>query len=289
MVTLKQLFLETKQILELSGIESAEFDAMQIIGKYTGFDRGALLYYGENPIRDEIAGKVIADIEQRSTGVPLQYLLGIWEFMSLDFKVGPGVLIPRQDTETLCELVIARLCALSEGKLLDLCTGSGCVAISALYYARNAGADALDISADALEYARANARINQVEERIRFFTGDIRQAPAAELAAERYDVICANPPYIRSGDLRALQKELDYEPEGALDGGEDGLDCYRAIAVHWIGLLKEDGMLLLEVGVGQDEPVSQILEDAGFHDVMALKDLTGINRVICAAGLQKRA
>ena len=172
--------------------------------------------------------------------------------------------------------------------MLDLCTGSGCVAISALYYVRSASADALDISAAALDYARINAGVNQVGERIRFFTGDIRKAPPTEMSAQRYDVICANPPYIKSDDLRQLQRELDYEPEAALDGGEDGLDCYRAIAQNWVSLLKADGMLFLEVGVGQDEAVSALLHERGFNDVLALKDLNGINRVVCAAGLTQQ-
>ncbi len=286
MVTLKQLFAETKQILALSGIESAEFDALQLIGKYTGFDRTSILYYGENPVKDDIAHKIITEVEKRSSGVPLQYLLGMWEFMSLDFKVGPGVLIPRQDTETLCELIIAKMSKVKSGRLLDLCTGSGCIAVSVAYYARGVLCDGLDISNDALSYAKANAKINGVDDRVSFYEGDIRHEPIEEILAKRYDVLCANPPYIRRADLDALQKELDYEPDIALDGGEDGLDYYRAILKNWITLLKDDGMLFFEIGVGQDEQVSDLLSKAGFEDVMALKDLTGINRVVCAANLK---
>lgn len=229
----------------------------------------ANIEYRDYPLfRDVVFPKKYAEIlgqysEERLKNTPIQYILGEWEFMGLTFCTRPCALIPRQDTETLCEE------ALSFGgdSVLDMCCGTGCIGIS---LAKLGGMKAAfsDISPDCIALARENAALNGVEGE--FFLGDL-----FENVTGKYFLICSNPPYIPSGDIPSLQKEVQNEPMLALDGGDDGLDIYRRIAQQYKDYLLPGGHLLLEVGKDQAQDVMAI-----FGGGYAVKDLCGVERVV---------
>lgn len=204
-------------------------------------------------------------------GEPIQYVLGETEFMSLKFKVTPSVLIPRQDTETLVEWAIQKID--KNSCVLDLCTGSGCIAISVKKYT-NAFVTALDISEDALKIAEQNAVLNNTE--ITFIKGDAHIFDELE----NLDFVLSNPPYIESDVVSGLDKKVkDYEPRIALDGGKDGLDFYKNIANNSKKMLKNDGFLAVEIGYNQAKAVSDIFNKV-FGNSVVLKDLCGNDRVV---------
>ncbi len=200
---------------------------------------------------------------ERLKGTPIQYVLGEWEFMGLTFHTRPCALIPRQDTETLCEEALR----IGGGSVLDMCCGTGCIGIS---LARLGGMEVAfsDISSECIALTRENATMNGVAGR--FFQGDL-----FENVIGKYSLICCNPPYIPSTDIPSLQREVLWEPLLALDGGDDGLELYRRIALDYKKHLLPGGHLLLEVGCGQAEQVMEI-----FGGGYALKDLCGIERVV---------
>ena len=216
-------------------------------------------------------------LRKRAEHVPLQYIVGETEFMGLKFKVNSSVLIPRQDTETLVEEALK---VVRPGmRVLDLCTGSGCIAISLAVKGGFESVTATDLSKEALKVAERNARTHQVP--IRFFQGDLFSAlPQSE--EKTFDVITSNPPYIPTAVIATLEPEVrEHEPMMALDGTEDGLKFYRQIAKEAGSWLKLGGSIYLEIGYDQGEAVSGLLKDAGFTNVRVVKDLPGKDRVVC--------
>ncbi len=217
-------------------------------------------------------------IAKRASRIPLQQILGSQEFMGLDFFVNEHVLIPRQDTETLVELVLQEQQS-TEKKLLDLCTGSGCIAISLAVKGGYESVTATDLSEEALKVAERNAKAHQKE--IIFRQGDLFTAlPQSE--AGTFDIITSNPPYIPTAVIATLEPEVrEHEPMMALDGTEDGLKFYRQIAKKAGTWLKPGGVIYLEIGYDQGEAVSGLLREAGFDKVRVVKDLPGKDRVVC--------
>lgn len=217
-------------------------------------------------------------ITKRASRIPLQQILGSQEFMGLDFFVNEHVLIPRQDTETLVELVLQEQQS-TEKKLLDLCTGSGCIAISLAVKGGYESVTATDLSEEALKVAERNAKAHQKE--IIFRQGDLFTAlPQSE--AGTFDIITSNPPYIPTAVIATLEPEVrEHEPMMALDGTEDGLKFYRQIAKQAGTWLKPGGAIYLEIGYDQGEAVSGLLREAGFDKVRVVKDLPGKDRVVC--------
>lgn len=207
-------------------------------------------------------------VQRRLSGEPLQYILGEWEFMGLPFEVGPGALIPRQDTETLCEAALTWLKTRPGASVLDLCCGTGCIGVS---LAKLGGAKAAfaDISRSALALARRNARKNGVDGA--FYESDLLAAvPGA------YDLIACNPPYLSAEEMEHCQKELTFEPTLALFGGADGLDFYRRLATEWQDHVRPGGLLLMEIGANQGPAVREL-----FPGARILKDICGLDRVAC--------
>ena len=204
--------------------------------------------------------------------VPLQYILGTQEFMGLTFMVNDNVLIPRQDTETLVEQVLKELP--EGGRFLDLCTGSGCIAISVKTMAPAAEVTASDVSKTAITVAKENARrLNTV---IDWEVSDLFTAVTGT-----YDLIASNPPYIPTADIETLMPEVrDFEPHLALDGFEDGLHYYRKIVPEAMDYLKDGGALLVEIGCDQAEAVQRIFSEAGYDEIHIVKDLAGNDRVV---------
>ena len=217
-------------------------------------------------------------IAKRASRIPLQQILGSQEFMGLEFYVNEHVLIPRQDTETLVELVLQEQQG-REKKLLDLCTGSGCIAISLAVKGGYESVTATDLSEEALKVAERNAKTHQ--KKIIFRQGDLFSAlPRTE--AGTFDIITSNPPYIPTAVIATLEPEVrEHEPMMALDGTEDGLRFYRQIAQEAGTWLKPGGAIYLEIGYDQGEAVSGLLREAGFDKVRVVKDLPGKDRVVC--------
>jgi release factor glutamine methyltransferase len=219
-------------------------------------------------------------VKKRTERVPLQYITGEQEFMGLPFRVNSNVLIPRQDTETLVEEALK--VTLPGMKVIDMCTGSGCVLISILKNVHGATGAGYDISKQAIIVAKENAKRNDVAavfERSNLFE---------DVPNEKVDVIVANPPYIPTAEIPVLMPEVaQFEPHLALDGGEDGLDCYRRIVAQCGDYLNPGGHLLLEIGYDQGEAVTAMLRENGYADVCVVKDLTGHDRVVKGSWIPK--
>lgn len=215
--------------------------------------------------------KFLSFIRKRISGKPYAYVVGHKEFMKLNFKVNECVLIPRADTEVLVENAID----LQKLKILDMCTGSGCIAISLAKYIKNSCVDAVDISKSALEVARENATKNNVE--VNFIESNL-----FENVTSTYDLIVSNPPYIPTTDISSLQIEVQNEPFIALDGGADGLDFYKIISQKARKHLNIGGVLMLEIGFDEAKSVRTLLKDYGYKNIEVMRDLNGNDRVIKA-------
>jgi release factor glutamine methyltransferase len=218
-------------------------------------------------------------VERRLKGEPPAYIVGSWEFYSLPLCITRDVLIPRVDTEILAKAAIERLNNDDSPRILDLCTGSGCVGLAIASNVPNSKVTLLDNSENAVKIAKLNARI--LGHTVTCVTADVLQPPAPQLGS--FDMIVCNPPYIQSSDIDKLDESVkNFEPLSALDGGEDGLTFYRAVVKSWSKLIKDDGYLLFEVGEGQLDAVRNICLEADFAVEEVIRDTGGIDRVIVA-------
>jgi release factor glutamine methyltransferase len=237
-----------------------------------GVNRIALITQSERVLTDDEAQRFAALVQRRLAGEPIAYIVGQREFFGLPFEVGSAVLIPRPDTELLVELTLERLPP--QGRVLDMGTGSGAIAVSLAHTRKDADVTALDVSADALAVAQRNAANNGA--RVSFLQSDWYAALAG---APRFDVIASNPPYIASGDHHLSEGDLRYEPVGALTDHADGLAALRIIIAGAPAHLTAQGWLLMEHGYDQAEAVRALLADAGYTEVQSWRDLAGIERV----------
>lgn len=260
------------RILELAGIEEAENDAWLLLSKECKMDRTAYYMHMKDEILPEQLNEYKGLIKKRAERVPLQYITGEQEFMGLTFHVNSNVLIPRQDTETLVEEAIKLV---EPGmSILDMCTGSGCIIISILKKCSSIQGTGSDISKQALNVAKENAKLNNV-------AVDFERSDMFENLSDKYDMIVSNPPYIRSDVVPTLMPEVcEFEPLDALDGHEDGLYFYRKIIKECKSFLKDDGKILFEIGNDQGQAVSDMLTYAGFRNVRVIKDLAHNDRVV---------
>ena len=260
------------RILELAGIGEAENDAWLLLSKECKMNRTAYYMHMKDEILPEQLNEYKGLIKKRAERVPLQYITGEQEFMGLTFHVNSNVLIPRQDTETLVEEAIKLV---EPGmSILDMCTGSGCIIISILKKCSGIQGTGSDISKQALNVAKENAKLNNV-------AVDFERSDMFENLSDKYDMIVSNPPYIRSDVVPTLMPEVcEFEPLDALDGHEDGLYFYRKIIKECKSFLKEDGKILFEIGNDQGQAVSDMLTYAGFRNVGVIKDLAHNDRVV---------
>lgn len=264
---------EAKQRLKAAGIEPYGFEARQIIRHITGYDNQQIMMkYNEQltPLQLTFFNDVLA---RREKHYPLQYLLGTWSFYGLDFFVGDGVLIPRADTETLTDTALEFLKDKNGARMLDLCAGSGCIAISVCKNA-DVTADAVEKYDIPFEYLQKNikkhgVRVNAVQDDVFSFEPTVK-----------YDIIVSNPPYVSAAEMEEIDTETSFEPDTALYGGEDGLMFYRLIAGRYVNYIKHGGMLAVEVGYKQARQVSEIFKAAGLENVGTKKDTGGIQRVV---------
>lgn len=275
MISCKEALQCAVELLVNAGVPDAEIDAWYLFEHVTGMNRSAYFLHKEEELPKEQAERLAELSKQRAKRIPLQYITGSQEFMGYSFLVSPATLIPRQDTEVLVEEVSR----VAEGKsVLDLCTGTGCIILSLAKMCRLTKAVGTDISEEAIETAKKNAK--RLEADAKFFCGDLYNAVPA---GERFDILVSNPPYIPSAVIETLMPEVkEHEPMSALDGEEDGLAFYRKIIMEANKFLTEKGQIFFEIGCEQGADVSELLRQNGFENIRVLKDLAGLDRVVSA-------
>jgi release factor glutamine methyltransferase len=272
--TVLKILQWTADYLSQKGVESGRRDAELLLCSTLDLDRVGLYLNYDRPLSPAELGVFREQVGRRARREPLQHILGRAEFWSLPFRVTPAVLIPRADTEVLVEEALKRLAG--PCSILDVGTGSGAIAIALAHELPAAVVTAVDISAEALAVAAENARANSVEGRVVFHQVDLGALPGGP-----YDLIVANPPYIPEGEIPELMPEVRvFEPHLALNGGGDGLECYRRLLPAAATCLKPGGWLLLEVGCGQAPQVLDLLRQSGFDQCFTARDLAKIERVV---------
>ena len=276
-MTIKQALIKGVTVLKLEKISTPKLKARLLLQYVLKKPRQYLIVYDNQKLTDKEEQEYIKYIELLTQGEPIEHITHQKEFMKLNFYVDENVLIPRQDTEVLVEEVMKIAKKIRARKILDLCTGSGAIAISLAKYLENIQLTALDISGKALDIAIANAKNNHVQDKITFVESNLFQ----DLGQEKYDIIVSNPPYIRRKEIETLDKEVRREPRLALDGGEDGLDFYRNIIDKGYEYLKYGGYICLEIGYDQKEEVMKIIKDKKqYIETYCKKDLYDNDRVV---------
>ena len=260
--------------LEKAGIETPEYDAQILLEHFCSVRPHELLFFRE---KDFDSAELRSAVEKRASRYPLQYIIGSWSFMTEEYEVNEHCLIPRQDTELLVETAIEALP--ENANFIDLCTGSGCVAVSTLAARPDCRATAADLFPETLALAKRNAEKNGVADRYSPILADVLSEPSEDVKARApFDAVLSNPPYIQSHVVKTLSPEVGYEPEAALDGGRDGLDFYRAILKFYTPLLSPDGFFAFEIGYDQGRDLNTLAAENGFC-CKILSDLSGNDRV----------
>lgn len=270
-LTLKEALAKAVDKLQQMEVPDADIDAWYLLSYVTRLDRAAFFLHGEEPMAEPDMIRYRDLVTKRGERIPLQHLTGEQEFMGLDFHVNEHVLIPRQDTECLVERVLPYV----DGKrVLDVCTGSGCIAIAIAKLGKPLIVHGVDISEEALAVARQNA--TELNASVELFAGDLMTKMDGQ-----YDVIVSNPPYIPPSVIEGLMPEVRlHEPMLALDGGQDGLEFYRRIAGQAVTRLAPNGRLFLEIGCEQAAAVAEILQKQGYREVQVFQDLAGKDRIV---------
>ena len=257
--------------LREAGIEDPQRDALLLSSAIEGVSEASLLCDRDRPLT---SGKLAEAVRRRAAREPLQYILGTWEFMGLPHRVSPSCLIPRADTELLTEFAISELP--TGGRLLDLCTGSGCIAIAVAHYRPDAIVTAVEKYPETLACARINAELNGVGDRVRLLLGDVTDKDGVPQDG-RFDMIVSNPPYVTAEEMETLEPELSHEPRAALTDGGDGLSILSAVVENYVPLLSPGGIMAVEHGSLQGGAVRKMMEKYGC--VTTLRDLGGRERV----------
>lgn len=273
-MTYREALLSGEKILDMAQIVDAKNDAWLLMEMVCKIDKTFYYVHMDEEIAADEMKEYESVLKKRAERVPLQYITGEQEFMGLTFRVNSNVLIPRQDTETLVEEALNL--AKPGMRILDMCTGSGCIIISILKNKTDIKGVGCDISKQALIVAKENAKLNNVS--VAFEHSDL-----FENIDGKFDMIVSNPPYIRSAEIPSLMPEVaQFEPIKALDGSEDGLEFYRRIIKESKNYLNTDGYIIFEIGNDQGEAVSNMLTYAGYNNVRVIKDLAHNDRVVCA-------
>ncbi len=275
-------------MLAAAGVESSRFDTDCLFEDILGADKPELIIHGDREIPEPAADRLMAAAEKRCMGIPLQYILGKWEFYGRGFFVGEGVLIPRPDTEILVERVIEHFAAQGNDspEICDLCSGTGCIAVTLKKEIPKAKVHAVELSSEAMPYLVKNIQANGAD--VKIIKGDVCDGRILENFADpedigefrRIDAIVSNPPYLTDSEMNELSREVSHEPEIALRGGTDGLKFYRVISVLWREILRDGGLMAFEIGYEQGNAVKELLERSGYENVSVFKDLAGNDRVV---------
>lgn len=282
--TYRELYEEGRRILEQAGLPDAALDARFLLEEVCGTNLQTLLVFPEKKVTEEEVNQYRAFVQRRKDREPTAMILGEWDFMGLTFRLNKSTLIPEQDTEVLVETALEELKRRGSGeaplRILDLCTGSGCILLSLLHELRNAGGLGTDLSEEALEAARENAVRLGLQERAAFRQGDLWE-PVGD---ERFDLIVSNPPYVPTDVIPTLEPEVRCgEPYAALDGGEDGLVFYRRILKEAAGHLKPSGIIIVESGFDEAAQIAALMQDQKLRGIRTVKDYGGLDRVVLGA------
>ena len=278
-ITYNNLYLDIRQQLRKAGIEAATLEARELVCFGTGKSREDLARDGGLYASPELESQVRSLVDRHLAGEPVAYLIGEWEFHGLPIVVTPDVLIPRMDTEVLVDAALRVLVGRKmNARILDLCSGSGCIGCALAHELPAARVVMVDISEEALAVSKENLRRNHQNRTICLRADALEKPP---MGIGTFDLIVSNPPYVASMDILTLDSSVrDYEPLGALDGGEDGLMFYRAIIHHCTQILRPGGWLMFEVGEDQADAVMALMTEEKYTDVTALEDTAGIRRVV---------
>ena len=277
-MTLNAVYKQGEKLLKEANIPDADFDSLYLLEHFFGTDRTALILHGDKTADESLCERFFSAVEERKTGKPLQYIVGKWNFMGYDFYVGEGVLIPRDDTEIVVEAALDFLKDIKNPRVIDLCSGSGAIAVSIAKMFPSSAVVALEYSDLAVEYLKKNIELNGADN-VRVFKGDVTKC-YEDFENGIFDLVISNPPYIESEEIDTLQPELQFEPRMALDGGKDGLYFYRIISEKWSCKVKKGGMIAFEVGEEQFEPVAELVKKCGFENVTYRLDLQGYKRTV---------
>lgn len=277
-MTWSEVYKKAESILKREYKDTYKYEIYSTLKYCFNISKIDLIMKKDEAVEPEVQKKLFDIIKLRTEHVPLQYILGYWYFMDLKFKVGEGVLIPREDTEVLVRKSLDYLQNVESPKIIDLCSGSGCVAISVK---KNLGEKsevyAAELSQIAFSYLQENIFLNECK--VTAINGDVFKI-SSDFQDEFFDAVISNPPYIKTGDLSCLQEEVKKEPRLALEGGEDGLYFYKNICKTWIPKLKSGGMIAFEVGFDQAQDVKTIMENYGIKAIRIFKDINNIDRAV---------
>lgn len=278
--TYNDLYLDTRALLRKAGVDMAQLEARELVCYAADKTREQFLRDMSLYASAAVETRLKELIARRLAGEPVAYIIGEWEFYGLTLDISREVLIPRPDTELLAQRAIDLVSKAGEGaRVLDLCAGSGCIGLAVAQNAPNCRVVLADLSEDALRICKSNVRRCNLNARVTTVRADALEVPAPALWD--FDVIVCNPPYIPSGDIPGLDVSVrDYEPWSALDGGEDGLDFYRAISAKWASALRLGGSLIFEVGIHQAPDVEKIMAAHGFENIVTTPDPAGIWRMV---------
>lgn len=277
-MTLSELYRKARLDFRNAEIDSPQYDAMCLIEHFFGVNRAELVVKGDKSPKAEIEAEFLTAVEKCSSGYPLQYILGEWTFMDIPLFVGEGVLIPRDDTEILVREAIKRVRGVENPKIIDLCSGTGAVAIALAKAYPKAEILAVELSDKAFSYLKENLKRNACEN-IKAIKGDIFRL-YEEFSASEFDAVLSNPPYIKTDIIATLAKEVQHEPKLALDGGKDGMIFYNSIIENWKGKVKRNGFIGVEIGEDLTNEIVKLFKENNFKDVYVLKDMAGLDRAV---------
>jgi release factor glutamine methyltransferase len=280
---LSELYLETRRLLsQTEDTQTASLVARNLLCNITGKTQEEFLSQLDRYADDAVIGKLAAAVLRVRAGEPLAYVLGQWDFYGMTLQVTPSVLIPRDDTCAVTELAIGKALFLDQSpRILDLCTGSGCIGLAIAHRVKDARVTLADISKEAIAVAKKNMTLQKLSSRVSCVIADALDVPAAFLG--KFDMIVSNPPYITTQEMQELPDSVaNYEPQLALHGGEDGLDFYRSIAQNYKNALKPGGYLCFEFGMGQGDAVCEILKINGYTVLERSSDYNARERAVIA-------
>lgn len=281
--TYSEMYISLRNRLRDAGIEAAALEARLIAATAAGKSTEKLLRDMRYYATDEVERRAEEMVQRRLAGEPVAYITGVWEFRGLPMEVSRDVLIPRIDTEVLAELAIKYLRGTGrlDARVLDLCSGTGCIGCAIAAELPRVRVVLADVSPEAMEISRRNVSRNGLDGRISFLPADVMKLPP--LMTGSFDLVVSNPPYIPTVEIMTLDPSVrDYEPVWALDGGEDGLDFYRAILKNWALVIRQGGELMFEVGEDQAERVKDLMRMAGLREARSFPDTQNIQRVVAA-------
>lgn len=278
-MTAKELFDKIKSVLSENSIDNYENEAYFIIEKALNVTRTQLLFKLGDTVNEEEKVLAYSIAKKRISGIPIQYCIGEWDFFGETYNVGPGVLIPRPETEELCEIVINELKNKSGAVVFDLCSGSGCIGITVKNNVPDSKVYLVEKSEEALFYLNQNVEKLCGSQNIEVIQGDVLNLKDFDSLTIEADVIVSNPPYIKSEEIAELQSEVQKEPLMALDGGKDGYDFYRVICGKWHNHLKKGGLIAFECGENQAEYICDLFDKELFSTEIC-KDIYGVDRFV---------